>query len=708
MKWKAFLGAGLLLGFAVPCISQDAPAQDPAGRFETSRSTKAGTTTQKPGASKAAAPVASAVLEVLGKQHWVDTGIDLSAGDKVQVTASGTLQLTEAKETNGPEGHSRGWKDLLRQLPLNDAGRGALIGRIGSDSAAQPLLLGARRELTAPESGRFFVGLNIQENEEADGKYSVKIQVLARAAKSSTGAVPAQPGRAVTPDQIPGLSGAIFEKIPRRVADKQGDAGDMINFLILGSEDRVRQTFEAAGWVTVDRTKKDAVLHGILATISKQAYVQLPMSELYLFDRPQDFGYAHAEPLRVVASRHHLRLWKAPVAVGNQTVWVGAGTHDIGFDRDRRNNGITHKIDPDVDLEREYIRQSLRETGVVEEFTYLTPPNAVKDAKTATGGSFHSDGQVLVLALSGSSTDRSAAFADLFCSVLGQEHPDAGYWGDCSQYLAAAAPRSVALAAIPNTYRLLVVPGVLSTCASATPAFQEGRAYLHDKFGLSAELLPMPNESSEANGALIVQYLKEQSKKDSRKFILLGYSKGAPDIQVALASDPDAAATVAGFITVAGAVGGSPIADSLPGQADRWIQMFHFGKCEGDLSAAFRSLRHDVRHAFLSDNPTPLVPTYSFAAVTDKTTTSKMLLENLQLLSVYDPQNDSTVIKDDAIVPGSRYLGAARADHFAVALPFEDLKDAEVQKLVDKNHYPRTALLEALLRFVIQDLQSSK
>ena len=82
----------------------------------------------------------------------------------------------------------------------------------------------------------------------AEGKYSVRIQVLARAAKSSTGAVTAQPGRAVKPDQIPGLSGAIFEKIPRRVADKQGDAGDMINFLILGSEDRVRQTFVAAGW----------------------------------------------------------------------------------------------------------------------------------------------------------------------------------------------------------------------------------------------------------------------------------------------------------------------------------------------------------------------------------------------------------------------------------------------------------------------------
>ena len=717
LKRRLWLCAGLLLGIVAICISPEAlaqnpAAQDPAGRFETSRSSKAGATKQKPAAAdaaKTAAGRASKSLEITGNQHWVDTSIDLAAGDKVLVTATGTLQLTEATETNGPQGHSRGWRDLLRILPLADAGRGALLGRIGSDDAAQPFLVGERREMNTPQGGRLFVGLNIQANEEAEGKYSVKIQVLGRAAKPAGGGAAPAPGRAVTPDKIAGLSAAIFQKIPRRVADKDGDAGDMVNFLILGSEEKVRQTFEAAGWVTVDRTNRDAVLHGILASISKQAYVQLPMSELYVFDRPQDFGYAHAEPIQVVASRHHLRLWKAPFSVGGQTLWVGAGTHDIGFDRDRRSNGITHKIDPDVDLEREYIRESLRETGTVDVLTYMTPPNPVREAKTATGASFHSDGQVLVLAMAGSSMDRSAAFAEMFCAVLQQEHPDAGAWGNCAQYLAGAAPQQkITLAAIPNTYRLLVVPGVLSSCASATPAYQEGRAYLRDKFGLSAELLPVPNESSEANAQRIAQYLKEQIRSDPRKFILLGYSKGAPDIQVALASDPDAAAAVAAFITVAGAVGGTPIADELPMAADRWIQAFHFGECEGDLSAAFHSLRRDERRAFLADHPNPVVPTYSLVAVADKGTTSKMLLENWQLLNVYDPQHDSQVIKDDAIVPGARYLGAALADHFAVALPFEFLKDANVQKLVDKNHYPRTALLEALLRFVIQDLPGSK
>jgi hypothetical protein len=100
-----------------------------------------------------------------------------------------------------------------------------------------------------------------------------------------------------------------------------------------------------------------------------------------------------------VAQRHHLRLWKAPFQVDGQDLWVGAATHDIGFDRDARNNGFTHKIDPNVDDEREFVGRSLEETGRVAKLSYITPSQPSKEAKTATGASFHSDGRVLVIQL---------------------------------------------------------------------------------------------------------------------------------------------------------------------------------------------------------------------------------------------------------------------------------------------------------------------
>jgi len=137
----------------------------------------------------------------------------------------------------------------------------------------------------------------------------------------------------------------------------------------------------------------------VIAVLGKKAYVTLPMSELMLFGRAQDHGMAQADPLAVIAERHHFRIWKAPFQVDGSDVFVGAGTHDIGFDRDQRNNGVTHKIDPEVDKERDYIGKSLQESGLVAKFDYVMPSKPSQEALTATGATFRSDGRILVIYL---------------------------------------------------------------------------------------------------------------------------------------------------------------------------------------------------------------------------------------------------------------------------------------------------------------------
>ena len=123
------------------------------------------------------------------------------------------------------------------------------------------------------------------------------------------------------------------------------------------------------------------------------------MSELFLFNRGQDYGFAHAEPVKVVESRNHLRAWKSPYEAAGRPVWCIAATHDIGFERDQRNNGLTHKIDPAIDGEREYVNETLSGTGLVSQRAHIAPPGALTTAKTATGGEFHSDGRILILVL---------------------------------------------------------------------------------------------------------------------------------------------------------------------------------------------------------------------------------------------------------------------------------------------------------------------
>ncbi|MGB2679375.1 MAG: LssY C-terminal domain-containing protein [Candidatus Acidiferrum sp.] len=336
-----------------------------------------------------------------GAKIWTDTGITLEAGQRIIVTASGTLRYSDAKADNGPDGLVRGFKDLIRILPFNDAGRGALIGTVGDADVAQPFLIGARKDVVAPFNGKLALGINQANSDTGTGFYNVKVEVYA--ADSSA---PREVARLV--QSIPGIDNYLFAKIPRRIADKQGNPGDMVNFLIIGNEDAMKKVFTTAGWVKVDADVESTILAGALASFSKESYLTMPMSPLYLFGRPQDYGWAHAEPISVVASRNHLRIWKAPFTLNGQMLWVGAATHDIGFERDQRNNGLTHKIDPDIDLERDFVEKTLSTTGLVSELTHFLPKNPMQEAKTATGGSFHSNGQVLVLKLAASSTSSAA------------------------------------------------------------------------------------------------------------------------------------------------------------------------------------------------------------------------------------------------------------------------------------------------------------
>src|SRR2546425_12575316 len=97
----------------------------------------------------------------------------------------------------------------------------------------------------------------------------------------------------------------ILERLPQRVTSKPGTRGDMVNFLLIGSKERIEASLRAAGWVEADRDNTQAVVHAILSTIEKKGYTEMPMSLLYLFGRPQDYGFAHALPLAVAAERHH-------------------------------------------------------------------------------------------------------------------------------------------------------------------------------------------------------------------------------------------------------------------------------------------------------------------------------------------------------------------------------------------------------------------
>jgi hypothetical protein len=343
-------------------------------------------------------------IEIPATKEWVDTNIDVRGGAKLRFTASGQITYPADESyggklrtagTFGPDGLPRGFADLVHEYPVGSAGHGALIGRIGSESYAQAFLVGAGKEYEVPVAGRLFLGINqsAKDASVATGSFQIKIEILEEGSSDATGV-----GGPVE-TRVPGITPDLLSKIPRRVSDPDKNPGDMVNVLILGTQDQVVQVLNAAGWVQVDKTVRNTAMNAVLESLEKKDYLTMPMSTLFLFNRSQDYGFAHAEPVRVAMSRNHLRVWKSPYVVDGRPLWCVAATHDIGFERDQRNNGLTHKIDPSIDGEREYVNGTLSGTGLVVQRDHITPADPLTTAKTATGGEFHSDGRILVLVL---------------------------------------------------------------------------------------------------------------------------------------------------------------------------------------------------------------------------------------------------------------------------------------------------------------------
>ena len=348
-----------------------------------------------PGAPLAVSPANknSLQLSISGSPQWVDTGMDVQPGDQLHITAQGTVDMGENTGITAA-GAQRGWGDIVRALMVPSAGRGALVGRIGNSEAATPFLIGADGTVQAPIAGRLYLGINSDSTQTPDGKYEVHIDRTPGSAAAAAGAgnYDFQP-----------LFAELDAKLPYRVTDQPegGNQGDLVNFVIVGTQEQVTSAWKAAGWIAADKTNEEAVLGALLATLQKNVYVAVPLSILYLFGRPQDLGYERAEAVMVATERHHFRIWQAPfTAPQDQPIWAGAGTHDVGIERDQRSpNAITHKIDQDVDNERDFIGATLHQAGQVEAMAYLTRSEPIKSAKTATGGNIQSDGRVLVIVL---------------------------------------------------------------------------------------------------------------------------------------------------------------------------------------------------------------------------------------------------------------------------------------------------------------------
>ena len=263
--------------------------------------------------------------------------------------------------------------------------------------------------------------------------------------------------------------------------------------------------------------------------------------------------------------------------------------------------------------------------------------------------------------------------------------------------------------ALPNT-TLICCPGLLNGLLPVLREFREQLPGLARRFSLRVLRADShPVRGCEANVADILAAVNGGRGLDAGgdeipaaaasppgNLLLIGYSKGAPDILTSLVRHPEIATKVRAVVTVAGAVAGSEVADDmlarfarsgvqdgaraagrqLKGVLPRGLRLGRYAGRrlpEFDVEGAVRDLTTGVRNAFLAEHGAVLdalgVPMFYVRGATRLHEVPHLQRGGFRLLSKFDPRNDMQVTtKRGALpLPLAVDLGLLRGHHWDLA-----------------------------------------
>jgi hypothetical protein len=319
---------------------------------------------------------------------------------------------------------------------------------------------------------------------------------------------------------------------------------------------------------------------------------------------------------------------------------------------------------------------------------------------------------VLTPAVRAGVVDNRARFREIYCAVL-EARPELPDHRRCEDALTqvgtepAETGKPVNLGASNRRLVAAVVLGLGFDCIEewlepAGSVAKHVRQYGYDQVLIKVDPLSgIAQNARQIRDALLAMPIEPGPPR----LVLIGYSKGAPDILDALVTYPEIRNRVAAVVSAAGAVGGSPLANDAKQSQAELLRHFPHAVCDLGDGTAVASLRPAERRAWLAANPLPTnLPYYSLVTFPQPDHISSLLNSSYRKLAQIDARNDGQLIFYDQVIPGSHLMGYVNADHWALAVPIARSHARIGARFVNQNAYPREALLEAMLRFIEEDL----
>jgi len=115
--------------------------------------------------------IRSVTVAIPAREDWTSTGLIVTKGQKVRISASGQVDLGSGRKS-GPDGIAVDDKDrLMPNYPT-----GGLIAVIGDDND-NFIFIGKSGEFVAQRSGRLFLSVNEGNLKDNTGTYSARVEV---------------------------------------------------------------------------------------------------------------------------------------------------------------------------------------------------------------------------------------------------------------------------------------------------------------------------------------------------------------------------------------------------------------------------------------------------------------------------------------------------------------------------------------------------